>query len=899
MICAKCGREIRDDAPFCSFCGAKTSAGFDPDDARGGRHGDRSDRRGRRYDDEYDDRGGRYDDEYDDRSDRYDDESDDRGGYDDEYDDRSDRYDDEYDDRSDRYDDESDDRGGYDDEYDDRGDRYDDEYDDRGGRYDDEYDDRYDRRREKIARREEEIHRRDVRKVKILAGVIAAVLVVAAIGGYFLTSRLLAPRKARESIRQGEQYLEAQNYEAAAEAFTKAAEKDPSNTGAYNGLGKVYAAQAADTMKDNKAEAQTTLKKAEQAYRSAIYKDQNDPDAWYGLGQVQTLQAQAAAAENPAQARQYYQEAVKSYEALKAIDLRPADPGQTQADQNQNVQQAAEQQAAQEQRYANAEREIEELSRMIEELERENQWLQEQNQTSQQQETQNTTEQQPAQNTEQQASQGTTEQQPAQNTEQQPAQDTAEQQPEQSTEQQPEQGAEQQAAQDVPQQQASQGTTEQQPEQGAEQQTAQDAEQQPEQGAEQQTAQDAEQQPEQGAEQQTAQDAEQQTAQDAEQQPEQGAEQQTEQDAEQQGEEENPAAEGSGEDAEPQIIRQAPAGLPEKIQYDTAYGESEVWPGFDETDGTLSLEGGTVDLIGLVPSSRFSDRAFWTLACSLPADCQTEYLLADLSWVKDGNVSRLRTGGKTWDLKTDGQGRLTEGTVSDAGGTSRALSWNYDESGRLTDILADGTAMLHIDYTGELPSWSCSSGTFRAANSADWNYVNVWNDAAGTQTDIAVNESGFPGHVEMNGQARDYIYDTMGRLARIMSGLSGQDPTEMVTYFYSDSVLPETAQLQQTAAESSGETEQAAAPEEQVPGPEEQMEGMQEQAAPAPEESYEAVETGTEAYPGQEAAGGEEAIGGEAPAAYADPAYAGGDSEQWPEEGGTVPAEQVPEGEGY
>ena len=776
MICGKCGREIPDDAQYCSFCGMKAFVEYD---VNAGGYGERYGKTPEDGADHFEagqpdsaDPGSRDGNYYD--EDSFGRHSDDRDFYD------QDSYD------RDSYDRNSYDRDSYDgDSYD--GDSYaedpyaEDLYDrPREDGYDaEDLEDDYnsDRNRRDRERREEEIHRRDVRKVKLLAGVIAAILVLTAIGGYVLTSRILAPKKARQSITQGDQFLEAQNYEAAAKAYEQAVEKDPSNTAAYNGLGGVYEAQAADNLKDNKAEAQSALKKAEQAYRSAIYKEQDNTQAWQGLGRVQALQAQTIRQDDPRQAWQYYQEAIKSYETLQAIDLR------------------AEQAPDNTPQSPSAEQELEELRRQLAELENQYQDLQNQMDTSAEQAPART--EAPAEQTAVQT-EAPAEQAPVQTeapAEQTPVQTEA---PAEQTASQTETPVDENTVQtDNPvDQTVSQTET---PVDESIVQTDNSAEQ-----AAMQTETPAE---------QTADQAEAAAAQ-AEASAEQ-AESQTEA---------TPAA-----GAAP--IRETPGGLPEKITWSSPEGSGELYLRFDGTDGTMSFDGGEPDLLGLAEKSLLTDRAFFAAACSLPAPQKTEYLLAFIPWIRDGSVSHLHIGGRTWDLQTDGGTKLTSAVVKEGETVVRNVSWKYDAEGQLTDIVSgSGDAAeepdLHMEYAGGMPDhYTCraldggEACDSRISYPEDWLSVTVWNDLTGGSVTIWVNELGAPGHSESGGTAVDYVYDTAGRLVRISRGASGEDASGIMQYVYSDSVIPADAadDTENDASETDAGEEQAAS-EEEVPG---------------------------------------------------------------------------------
>ena len=644
-----------------------------------------------------------------------------------------------------------------------------------------------------------------MQKVRLLAGVIAAVLVVAAIGGYVLTNRILAPRKARQSVEQGNQLLEAQDYEAAARAYGKAVEKDPSNTAAYNGLGGVYEAQAAESLKNNQAEAQSALNKAEQAYRSAIYKERDNAQAWQGLGRVQALQAQTIRQQDPQQARQYYQDAIKSYETLQAIDVR------------------AEQEAGSDQQNAAAQQELEELRRQLAELESQYQELRAQTDAASSQSAATQSEA-PAAQTEAPAAQPEA---PAAQTEAPAAQPEA-----------PAAQTEAPAAQtEAPAEQSTEVPAETPAEPSAETQTGVPAEQSAEAPAEipaeQENAQTA------VSTEQTAVSTE-QTAVSPEQSLMQTAAAGESAAAEEMQalQQETPEGQTSGteelQNAEPAVLREMPGGLPEKITWTTPAGTGETVLRFDGTDGTMNFEGGDADLLGFADKTLLTERGFFALACSLPAAQKTEYLLAHIPWVKDGTVSHLNTGGRIWDLETDGEKRLVSAALREGETVVRTLTWKYNEAGQLTDIISgNGDAGeepdLHIEYSGDMPQhYTCSSRDggeacdSRISYAEDWLSVTVWNDLTGGSVTIWVNEQGAPGHAESAGTAADYVFDTAGRLVRISSGNSGEEASGITEYVYSDSVIADEAvqegmseeTAEGTSAEEAGAAESAAAAEE-------------------------------------------------------------------------------------
>lgn len=272
-----------------------------------------------------------------------------------------------------------------------------------------------------------------------------------------------------------------------------------------------------------------------------------------------------------------------------------------------------------------------------------------------------------------------------------------------------------------------------------------------------------------------------------------------------------------------------PEGLPEKITYSSRYAVGEAKFSFDTEDGTLSMEGGHPDVIGLVPPEELLDRSFWTVACSMPDTFRTEYILSHIDWIKDGSVSSLKMDGKTWDFTVNNRKQVTGAVVKMPDGTSKQMTWKYDPKGRLTDIVektAESTPTpvvdlmhndeeekhdpgLHIEYYGDWPGWFSSYGdedtsgqqqmtdeelelaVFTQYGAADGEYragdgvYEIYDSGDGALVTIAntatdrystlvwMTPEGRPLHIEKKGPIRTWVYDTEGRLARIVGGAKG------------------------------------------------------------------------------------------------------------------------------
>ena len=290
-----------------------------------------------------------------------------------------------------------------------------------------------------------------------------------------------------------------------------------------------------------------------------------------------------------------------------------------------------------------------------------------------------------------------------------------------------------------------------------------------------------------------------------------------------------------------------PEDLPEKITYSARYAVGEAELKFDRETGTISMEGGHPDLIGLVPPEEFTDRSFWIVACSMPDTYRTEFILSHLDWIKDGSVGSFQMDGKKWDFTVNDKKQVTNAVLTTEDGETQELVWKYDQEGRLTDIqkkvdekAAEHRSViitpepeeeepdpgLHIVYYGDWPGWFSSYGE---EDPPEWEYASdeerdmavyseygvadgeyraadgtyeVYDPGDGASVTIAntennrystiiwMNDAGQPHHIEKIGPIRTWIYDTDGRLARIVGGVKGA-VTETVEYICADAEITE------------------------------------------------------------------------------------------------------------